>query len=104
MVKDRIEFLHSIDQKDKELVSTIVTFFDQFMALYTLVGSYDDIKVTNESNESVVSFNVNLSNEGNLLQLINIIRSKNNQLMVYEHLFNITLKQLDKTTLNIIFY
>ena len=54
---DRVEFLHNIDQQGKDFPSTLIAFFDQFMALYSLVGYYN-VNVVNTTNENTVKFTV----------------------------------------------
>ena len=97
---DRINFLKSIDLKEREFASTIVTFFDQCRALYSLGGSYDNSQMSNESGNSI-SFNINLS-ENDLDKLISAIISVNNQLFIYDRIFNVIANKISSTCVQII--
>ena len=100
---DRVEFLHNIDQNGKEFPSTLIAFFDQFMALYSLVGCYD-ISIVNTSDENKVKFIVSFDESGNLDQLEQIVIQNNNIISLYDRVFNIFLNRLSNREIEIVLY
>ena len=100
---DRVEFLHSIDQNGKEFASTLIAFFDQFMALYSLVGCYN-INIVNISDENKVKFIVSFDESSNLNQLEQIVIQNNNIISLYDRVFNIILNKLSDREIEIVLY
>ena len=100
---DRVEFLHNIDQKGKDFPSTVIAFFDQFMALYSLVGCYN-IKIVNNTDEDKVKFTVSFDESDKINQLEQIIAQNNNSILVYDRVFNIFLNRLSDRDIDIIIY
>ena len=54
---DRIEFFQSVDQ-NRAYDSAITSLFDQFSALYDLVGQYNAIKISNTTEKNKVQFDL----------------------------------------------
>lgn len=100
---DRVEFLHSIDQKGKDFPSTVIAFFDQFMALYSLVGCYN-INIVNNTDEDKIKFTVSFDESDKINQLEQIIAQNNNSILVYDRVFNIFLNRLSDRDIDIIIY
>ena len=69
---DRVEFLHNIDQQGKDFPSTLIAFFDQFMALYSLVGYYN-VNVVNTTNENTVKFTVSFDESDKIKSIDKLI-------------------------------
>ena len=99
---DRIEFLHSIDQNGKDFSSTLIGFFDQIMALYSLVGNYD-AKVINYIDDTV-KFAVSFDESDTINRLENILVQSNNSISLYGRVFNIYLNKTSDRDIEIILY
>ena len=97
---DRIQFIQSIDQKDKEFVSMVIGFFDQYMALYSLVGQYEHINIINDVKENI-TFTISFESEAQAQQLQSIIASTGYMVTIYERTFTIVMAPLDSNTLSI---
>lgn len=100
---DRVEFLHNIDQDGKDFPSTLIAFFDQFMALYSLVGSCR-VYITNASDDNKVKFIVSFDESSDLEQLEQIVIQNNNIVSLYDRVFNIFLNRLSDRDIEIILY
>ena len=100
---DRVEFLHNIDQQGKDFPSTLIAFFDQFMALYWLVGYYN-VNIINNTDEDNVKFTVSFDESDKINQLENIIALNNNTISLYGKVFNIFLNKLSERDIEIILY
>ena len=100
---DRIEFLRKIDQQGKDFPSTLIAFFDQFMALYSLVGYYN-VNIVNDTDEDKVKFTVSFDESDKLNQLEIIIAQNNNTISLYNRVFNIFLNRLSDRDIEIILY
>ena len=100
---DRVEFLHNIDQQGKDFPSTLIAFFDQFMALYSLVGYYN-VNIINNTDEDNVKFTVSFDESDKINQLENIIALNNNTISLYGKVFNIFLNKLSERDIEIILY
>lgn len=99
---NRIEFMHSIDQKGREFASTVIGFFDQYMALYTMVENYENVNIINDSNESeTVIFTLNFDSEDKAVQLMNIIAASGNTIIIYDRRFTIAVKPISNLSLSI---
>lgn len=98
---DRVEFLKKIDQQGKDFPSTLIAFFDQFMALYSLVGGYN-INVVNNTDEDKVKFTVSFDESDKINQLEQII-AHNNTISLYGRVFNIFFKRVSDKDIEIIF-
>ena len=100
---DRVEFLHNIDQQGKDFSSTLIAFFDQFMALYSLVGYYN-VNIVNDTDEDKVKFTVSFDESDKIKQLEYIIALNNNNISLYGRVFNIFLNKLSDRDIEIILY
>ena len=100
---DRVEFLHNIDQQGKDFPSTLIAFFDQFMALYSLVGYYN-VNIVNDTDEDKVKFTVSFDESDKIDQLNNIIAQNNNIISLYGKVFNIFLNKLTDRDIEIVLY
>ena len=99
---DRVEFLHTIEQNGKDFQSTLIAFFDQFMALYSLVGLYD-VKVINNTDENVIKFTVSFDESDLINRLEYTIAQNNNTISLYGRVFNIFLNRVTDKDIDIIF-
>lgn len=52
---DRIDFSNSIENLDED---NIVSLFDSVMTLYGIIGTYDNIKISNIPSSEVASFDI----------------------------------------------
>ena len=100
---NRVEFLHSINQNGKDFQSTLIGFFDQFMALYSLVGQYN-VSVVNNTDESTIKFTVSFDESDLLNRLEDMIAQNNNMITLYGRVFNIFLNRLSDRDIDIIIY
>jgi hypothetical protein len=101
---NRIEFLQSIDHQDKDQVTELISFFDQFMALFSLVGSYSNMEVfNNESNDSFIRFTISFDNAEKVNLLQQAIISANNCITIYCKTFFIDYSILSIKSMSIIF-
>jgi cell fate (sporulation/competence/biofilm development) regulator YlbF (YheA/YmcA/DUF963 family) len=65
---DRLEFLQSIKRNNMELADIVVHFFDQYMLLYNLIDTVNDISIVNSSN-SAISFQLDYSDTDSVQKL-----------------------------------
>lgn len=84
-MQDRICFFQSIDPGDKEYDSVITSLFDQFSALYDIVGTFDDVQVINQTNKKVV-FEVRTPKEEERNFILDKVTSRPN-VVIYEQSF-----------------
>lgn len=54
-MSDRIDFSNSIENLNED---NIISLFDSVMALYGIIGTYDNIKVSNIPSSEVASFDI----------------------------------------------
>ena len=99
---DRVEFLHNIDQRGKDFPSTLIGFFDQFMALYSLVGNYN-VRVVNNTDENTIKFTVSFDESDSINRLEYAIKQNNSNILLYGRVFNIFLNKLSNKDIEIIF-
>lgn len=87
---DRIDFLRSIDQAGKDSVTELISFFDQFMAMYSLVGSYSNMDISNnESTQSFIRFTVSFDEPEKINLLQQAIINTHNIINVYGNTYKI---------------
>ena len=55
---DRIQFINSINHKDKRLSDFIFQYIDQYMVLYDLVDRKDKIQYMNDNGSNSITFQV----------------------------------------------
>lgn len=91
---DRIEFVKSIDNMVAE---DIFNKFDELMALYNLIGEYNNIKIKQTSSD-VASFSIDFNDEDSANTFVN--RINNSVLPIYEILLSIQCI-LNKQSVNI---
>ena len=84
-MRDRICFFQSVDSGDKEYDSVITSLFEQFSALYDIVGAFDDVQVKNQSKKQVV-FEVLTPKEEERSFILNKVASQPN-VVIYEQSF-----------------
>jgi hypothetical protein len=84
-MRDRIDFFQAVDIGDKEYDSVITSLFDQFSALYDLVGAFENVKVINKSKKQVV-FEVISPKEEERALILNKVASQPN-VVIYEQSF-----------------
>lgn len=100
-MRDRICFFQTIDQGDKEYESTITSLFEQFSALYDLVGAFDDVSIINKTNNQVI-FEVRGGKEDERTLILNKIASKPN-VVIYEQSFFINATKNKNLGIDIVF-
>lgn len=94
---DRILFVKSIEYDDFE--KSIVRFFDENMALYNLVGEYQNIDcITGNVDGKSISFDLKFNNEEDSSKMYSIINDK--EICIYGHLYSIR-PTLKSNTINI---
>lgn len=69
---ERMQFYESIEK----VKGSLANYFDQTMALYELVSSYNNIKICSESNDSIIVFNIIPKNKKYLKDLFDILNNK----------------------------
>ena len=84
-MRDRVCFFQAIDPGDKEYDSVITSLFEQFSALYDIVGAFDDVQVKNQSKKQVV-FEVLTPKEEERTLILNKVASQPN-VVIYEQSF-----------------
>lgn len=100
---NRIDFLQSINHQDKEQVTELICFFDQFMALFSLVASYSNMEVSNnESNDSFIRFTISFDTAENVNLLQQAIIQANNVITIYNNTFAIDYSILSIKSMSII--
>ncbi len=82
---NRIQFFQSVDQKDKEYDSVITSLFEQFSALYDIVGTFDNVQVINQTEKEVV-FEVISTNKEDIDIILERVASRPN-VVIYEQSF-----------------
>lgn len=55
---DRIEFIHSIDHKDKQPSKLYVKYIDQYMVLYDLVDRKDKVQYLSDNGTNSITFQI----------------------------------------------
>lgn len=95
---NRLEFIHKLDLPDYDFVTMVITSFDKFMALYSLVGSYDDFKITNNNN---ISFTVSFDDKEKVVQLQNLITQYNNSIQIYNKIFAVIINNIHDNQIEI---
>ena len=80
---DRIEFVNSIRYtEDTDAVKTLITFFEQYMALYNLVE--DIVSVSCEGVDgNTIQFRIDYTSKDTALKNFNLI-NLNNSIVIYE--------------------
>ena len=84
-MRDRICFFQAIDPGDKEYESVITSLFEQFSALYDIVGAFDDVQIKNRSSKQVI-FEVQTPKEEERALILNKVASQPN-VVIYEQPF-----------------
>ena len=84
-MRDRICFFQAVDTGGKEYDSMITSLFEQFSALYDIVGAFDDVQVKNKTNKQVI-FEVQTPKEEERALILNKVASRPN-VVIYEQSF-----------------
>lgn len=84
-MRDRICFFQAVDIGDKEYDSVVTSLFEQFSALYDLVGAFDDVQVIDKTKKQVV-FEVRIPKEDERALVLNKVASQPN-VVIYEQSF-----------------
>lgn len=96
---DRIEFVQAIKRDNMELAEVVIKFFDQYMLLYNLVDTVDDISIIN-SNDMSVCFELRYINPESATKLLGRL-GQFNTMISYETPYNVFATPIDVRTLNI---
>lgn len=99
---DRVEFLNSISYRDDfERSSMLEYFWDQYMALYTLVDNIEHCEVTAHAGNSGVIFTLRYIDSNNVDKLASMIEMQSNML-VYDKWYLVSYSRpTDANTINI---
>lgn len=100
---DRIEFFQSVDQ-NRQFDSAITSLFDQFSALYNLVGQYDAIKVVNNTEKNKVQFMLTCSDPKKADFIINQILNSEKHIDLYGRSFDVGIIKKQPDTVQIQFF
>lgn len=68
------QFIKSIGYSNFE--SAVVTFFDENMALYNLVGEYTDLQINGEVQGSSIKFNLNFKSKKDAKKMNELISDR----------------------------
>ena len=86
---DRIQFVKSIEYNDFE--KSIVRFFDENMALYNLIGEYENIQcIKGNVDDKSISFSLKFNNKEDCEKMYFLICGE--QICIYGRLYSIHTK------------
>ena len=95
---DRVQFLHKLEVEGQDFTSMVLSSFDQLMALYCIVGHYDNIHITNEGN---LTFTITFNDNSMIDILIGIINNNGNRIIIYERNFGIMINWKTDSQVNL---
>lgn len=95
---DRVQFLHKLEVEGQDFADMVLSSFDQFMALYCIVGHYDNTNITNEGN---LTFTISFDDNSMVDKLISIIGANGNRILIYERNFGITINWRNESQINL---
>ena len=95
---DRVQFLQKLEIEGQNYANMIMESFDQFMALYFIVGHYDDAEIHNDDN---LTFTISFTNKEMIDKLISIIAQNNYHILIYGKNFSIAINWIKDLTINI---
>ena len=94
---DRLQFVQSIEYNDFK--KSIVRFFDENMALYNLIGEYENINcITGNVNDSSITFDLKFNDEYDSKKMHDIIYDKSVCIYCHEYFIKCI---LNKNIINI---
>jgi hypothetical protein len=94
---DRLEFVKSIEYEDFQ--KSIVGFFDENMALYNLVGEYQNINcITGNVNDKSITFDLKFNEIEDSEKMYSLMNGTST--CIYGHLYSIDCN-LNNNTINI---
>lgn len=97
LAMNRLEFLHALRIDNADFAETVHRFFDQFMALYSIIGNYD-ISIANEDN---LTFTIALPNAVEVNGIIQNIIANGYMVCIYDRMFRIAVNYVNGNIFNI---
>lgn len=96
---DRIEFMNILNSRSSNIQATeiITNFFDQYMIMYNLCNTINDISIIDTNNNSI-SFKISYNDIKELQRLINQINSLS-IIYIYESMCRISYNAVDEFTI-----